>query len=143
MEAEVRLKDIQYSSRTRAATDQYKRAQKLRLALASILNELPKELRAREEVKLLEAAVDDKVCNIVQLIYDCKRYEGIAKDFEFSQRTMEEHWRGGYDDVVRTLGHPEVFQLPDRLEGVRTFDFAQAKKSSSPIEGTAVHQPAK
>jgi NTE family protein len=35
MEAEVRLKDIQYSSRTRAGTDQYKNMQKLRLAFAS------------------------------------------------------------------------------------------------------------
>jgi NTE family protein len=130
MEAEVRLKDIQYSSRTRAATDQYQRAQKLRLAFASIVNELPKELRTRDEVKLLESAVDDKVCNIVQLIYDSKSYEGIAKDFEFSRRTMEEHWRAGYDDVVRALRHPAVLELPDRIEGVRTFDFAQVKRSS-------------
>ena len=36
-EIEVRLKDIQYSSRTRAATDQYKRQQKLRLAFASLI----------------------------------------------------------------------------------------------------------
>jgi len=143
MEAEVRLKDIQYSSRTRAATDQYKHAQKLRLAFASILNELPKELRARDEVKLLEAAVDDKVCSIVQLIYDCKSYEGIAKDFEFSRRTMEEHWRDGYDDVVRALSHPEVLELPDRIEGVRTFDFAQVKRSSDASAGAPADQRAK
>ena len=42
-EAEVRRKEIQFSSRTRAATDQYKKAQKLRIAFANLLKELPGE----------------------------------------------------------------------------------------------------
>ena len=123
-EAEVRLKEIQFSSRTRAATDQYKRAQKLRIAFASLLKELPTELLDRPEVNLLAAEADEKVCNIVQLIYNAKNYEGIAKDYEFSRRTMEEHWAAGYEDVVRAISHPEVMQRPDRMEGVRTFDWA-------------------
>jgi NTE family protein len=121
----VRLKDIMYSSRTRAATDQYKKMQKLRIALADVIHKLPPELRTDDDVKLLAAETDNKVCNIVHLIYRCKGYEGIAKDFEFSRRTMEEHWTAGYNDTVRALGHPEVLQLPDRIEGVRTFDFAE------------------
>jgi NTE family protein len=72
---------------------------------------------------MLEAEADDKICNIVHLIYRAKTYEGIAKDYEFSRRTMEEHWQAGYDDAVRTLSHPEVLQRPDKTEGVRTFDF--------------------
>jgi NTE family protein len=106
----------------------------------ALLADLPKELRARDEVKLLEKEVDDRVCNIVQLIYDAKSYEGIAKDFEFSRRTMEEHWREGYGDVLRALGQPEVLQLPDRLEGVRTFDFARAKKKSDAVSTTSTDQ---
>jgi len=35
---------------------------------------------------------------------------------------MEEHWKSGYDNALRTLAEPEVMQLPDRIEGVRTFD---------------------
>ena len=73
---------------------------------------------------MLAAEADEKVCNIVQLIYNAKNYEGIAKDYEFSRRTMEEHWAAGYEDVVRALSHPEVMQRPDKLEGVRTFDWA-------------------
>jgi len=122
-ESEVRLKEIQFSSRTRAATDQYKNAQKLRIAFAELLKELPDNLRDRPGVKLLAAEADEKVCNIVHLIYNAKNYEGIAKDFEFSRRTMEEHWAAGYEDVVRALSHPEVMQRPDKLEGVRTFDW--------------------
>jgi NTE family protein len=126
-EIDVRLKDIQYSSRTRAATDQYKRQQRLRLAFANLLKELPEHLHKHKDVQTLKEQADDKVCNIVQLIYNSKSYEGIAKDFEFSRRTMEEHWRDGYNDAVRALSHREVLELPGRIEGVRTFDFAEGK----------------
>src|SRR5207244_3337395 len=67
---------------------------------------------------------DDKVYNLIQLIYRAKNYEGPSKDYEFSRRTMEEHWRAGYNDAVRTLRHPEVLQRPDHLDGVFTFDLA-------------------
>jgi NTE family protein len=127
-DAEVRLKEIQFSSPTRAATDQYKRAQKLRIAVANLLKEIPDELRDHPEVKMLAAEADEKVCNIVHLIYNAKSYEGIAKDYEFSRRTMEEHWAAGYEDVVRALSHPEVTQLPDKMEGVRTFDWAHYRQ---------------
>ncbi|HYA65081.1 MAG TPA: DUF3734 domain-containing protein, partial [Burkholderiaceae bacterium] len=124
-EAEVRQKDIQFSSRTRAATDQYKKAQKMRLAAAALIQQLPEELRNQEVVKFIEQEVDDKVCNIVQLIYRCRGYEGLAKDYEFSRRTMEEHWSSGYNDAVRALHRPEVLTRPSRREGVRTFDFSE------------------
>jgi NTE family protein len=120
----VREKEIRFSSRTRAATDQYKQAQKLRIAFGTLLEHLPDELLRLPEVNLLAAQADEKVCNIVQLIYHSKKYEGVAKDFEFSRRTMEEHWLAGHADAVRSLSHPEVLQRPDKLEGVRTFDFS-------------------
>ena len=121
-EVEVRHKDIVYSSRTRAATDQYKAAQKLRIALANLMKELPDEHLNSEHAKILQQEADEKVCNIVHLIYRARSYEGIAKDFEFSRRTMEEHWKSGYDNARRTLAEPEVMRLPDPIEGVRVFD---------------------
>jgi NTE family protein len=38
---------------------------------------------------------------------------------------MEEHWRSGYDDTVRTLLQPEVLQRPDGQDGFFTFDLAR------------------
>jgi NTE family protein len=81
VEIEVRLKDIQYSSRTRAATDQYKRQQKLRLAFTNLLNELPENLRAHKDVQPLKQEADDKVCNIVQLIYNCQELRKHCQRF--------------------------------------------------------------
>jgi NTE family protein len=127
-EAEVRQKEIQYSSRTRAATDQFKYAQMLRRAFRQILEHLPDELRTMPEVAVLAKESDEKVYNIVHLIYHSKRYEGASQDYEFSRRTMEEHWQAGYDDAVRSLQQPEVWQRPDNLEGVRTFDYSKKRK---------------
>ena len=124
---EVRHKEIIYSSRNRAATERYKYVQKLRIALARLLEKIPEELRNGDDAKLLLSEADDKVCNIVHLIYRARAYEGIAKDFEFSRRTMEEHWRTGYGNARQTLTNPEVLELPHRLEGVRTFDMGEER----------------
>ncbi len=128
IEVEVRQKEIVYSSRNRAATDQYQHMQRLRIAAANVLQHLPAEFQDSEDAKLLAAESDDKVCNIVHLIYRAKAYEGIAKDFEFSRRTMEEHWKSGYSNALATLANPEILQLPDRLVGVQTFDFAKINR---------------
>ena len=117
IEVEVRHKEIVYSSRNRAATDQYQHSQRLRIALAHLISQLPPDLRDSDDVKLLSEVANDKVCNIVHLIYRAKKYEGIAKDFEFSRRTMEEHWSAGYRNARKTLANPEVLQLPDRQRG--------------------------
>src|SRR5262249_19172200 len=124
---EVRHKEIIYSSRSRAATDRYQYIQKLRIAFGNLLQRIPEELRNSSDAKLLLTEADDKVCNIVHLIYRARPYEGIAKDFEFSRRSMEEHWQAGYSNARETLANPEVLQLPDRLEGVRTFDVGQER----------------
>src|SRR5215475_8843709 len=121
-EVEVRHKDIVYSSRTRAAIDQHKRMQKLRIAIANLLKEIPDEFRNSEHAKVLQQEADEKVCNIVHLIYRARSYEGVAKDFLFSRQMMEEHWESGYDDARRALAEPEVMQRPDPTEGVRIFD---------------------
>ncbi len=121
----VRAKDIQYSSRTRGATDNFKRLQRLRTAMKTLLERIPEELRKTPEAMALAAEADHKHYNIIQLIYRAKKYEGNSKDYEFSRRTMEEHWTTGYNDAVRTLRHPEVLQQPRSSSGVMTFDVAR------------------
>src|SRR5580693_5959591 len=74
-EVATRQKEIQFSSRTRANTDQSKRLQQIRWALAKLLPKLPDNLRDNEEAKILNAAACHKVCSIVHLIYRAKNYE--------------------------------------------------------------------
>ncbi|MDP3160645.1 MAG: patatin-like phospholipase family protein [Reyranella sp.] len=125
IEVDVRQKDIRYSSRTRAGTDQFRRMQAVRRAAAKLLAQMPGEVRQSPEAEILAQEADTKVYNIIHLIYHAKKYEGASKDYEFSRRTMEEHWKTGYDDMIRTLHHPEVLQRPQSADGVFTFDLAR------------------
>jgi NTE family protein len=121
-EVTTRQKEIQYSSRTRAGTDNFEQIQELRRALADLFEKLPETLRNGPEARLLRPLGDHKVYNIVHLIYRAKNYEGHSKDYDFSRASMEEHWRAGYHDAVRTLRHPEVLERPTNHQGVFTFD---------------------
>ena len=124
LEVITREKEIRYSSRTRAGTDQFKHVQRLRRAAAGLLEKLPENLRNTPEAKLLSTAADRKVYNVIQLIYRARNYEGHSKDYEFSRLSMEEHWRAGYHDARRTLRHSDVLKRPDNDEGFFTFDLA-------------------
>ncbi|HEY3146082.1 MAG TPA: patatin-like phospholipase family protein [Dongiaceae bacterium] len=124
-EAMTRQKEIQYSSRTRASTDQFRYTQKLRKALSGLIEKLPDELKDGPEIEILRPVASHKVYNLVQLIYRSREYEGDSKDYEFSRASMEDHWRAGYNDTSRTLRHPEVLRRPKNLEGVFIFDLAR------------------
>ena len=55
-EVMTREKEIRYSSRTRAGTDQFKHIQELRHALAGLLEKLPEDLKSSPEARLLGSA---------------------------------------------------------------------------------------
>jgi NTE family protein len=59
------------------------------------------------------------------LTYPAKNYEGHAKDYGFSCLSMEDHWRAGCHDAIRTLRHSEVLARPASRDGVFTFDLAR------------------
>jgi NTE family protein len=120
----TRQKEIQYSSRTRARSDQFRKEQQLRSALTALIAQLPEHLRDTPEYALLAPESDRKVYNIIQLIYQSHRTEGGSKDFEFSARSMADHWAAGLSDTIRTLRHPEVLERPTSADGVFTFDIA-------------------
>jgi NTE family protein len=120
----TREMEIQYSSRTRSGDDRFRHLQRLRCAIAGLLEQPPEQLRNSDEAQLLSTVADRKVYNVVHLTYRPRSHEGHSKDYEFSRLSMEEHWRAGYHDAARTLRHPEVLQRPTGHEGVLTFDLA-------------------
>jgi NTE family protein len=117
-----RQKEIQYSSRTRAGTDQFKTIQRVRAALADLFERLPPSELKGEDIELLRSIADRKVYKIVQLIYRSKHYERQSKDYEFSRLSMQDHWQAGYNDAIRTLRHPEALERPIDRTGCGTFD---------------------
>jgi NTE family protein len=121
-EVATRHKEIQFSSRTRASTGQFKNVHRVQRALAALLRRLPVDLEENDDLKILKSVASDKVYNIIHLIYRARNYEGHSKDYEFSRLSMQDHWRAGYHDAIRTLRHPDILARPTSLDGVFTFD---------------------
>jgi NTE family protein len=117
-----RQKDILYSSRTRENVDSFRRQHNMRRAMRRMLDAMSPAQRAALDVPGVEDMCSDAVMNIVHLIYRRKVYESHAKDYEFSRRSMEDHWAAGYADTRRSLSHPGLLDPPPPHIGVVVHD---------------------
>lgn len=123
-----RIKDIRYSSRTRHGTRMVELAQQLRTALNELIDRLPEGRLPPHLEAALAPYLDDRVFNIVHLIYQSKSWEREHKDYAFGRIPLQDHWSGGLRDTALTLQHPEFFALPDRSVGVATHDVHRVAK---------------
>lgn len=104
----AREKEIRYSSRTRQITDEMLRERKTGRAIQRVLDKLPPEMADDPDVTKLRAVAVEQAANIVHLIYRANAWEGGARDYEFSRRTMEEHWASGRAAVGETIRNGAV-----------------------------------
>jgi NTE family protein len=107
-----RQKDIQYSSRTRAITNQMMQMQKMRQALQLLIDRLPEAARNDPAVMEVAELASHRASNIIHLIYQSKAFEGHSKDYEFGPDAMREHWQSGLEDIRRTLADPGCLDRP-------------------------------
>lgn len=134
MDVLERTKDIQYSSRTRHGTDMMARMQELRTALTKLIAHLPDDKVPDELQGALAPWLDDRVFNIIHLIYQAKPLEEQFKDYAFGTRMMREHWDAGLADTLRTLQHPEFFDLPSRRQGFSVHDVHRRMQKTGPAD---------
>ncbi|MBO9713583.1 patatin-like phospholipase family protein [Sphingomonas sp.] len=125
MDVLAREKEIRYSSRTRAISDERIRRRRDRELARKVLAKLPPELQADPDVQELTRRAAEKPVSLVQLIYRANRWEGGSRDFEFSRRTMHEHWQAGLADVAETMANARLI-AQDIIEGkTAAFDLTQ------------------
>jgi NTE family protein len=131
-EAAEREKDIRFSSRTRMNTDESLRMRRTRAALVNLMKKLPKSLENDPDLAMLRevAAAEEKALTIVQLIYRDKPYEGGTKDYEFSRKTMVEHWAAGVEDARRTMAHRAEIKAKPARGGAKTFDVHRTEQKN-------------
>jgi len=108
MDVVAREKEIRFSSRTRQVSDALIKLRREREAIRRVLRKLPESLRDDADVKRLADMAQEHPVNLVQLIYRANAWEGGARDYEFSARTMEEHWAAGRDAVAATIENAEL-----------------------------------
>ncbi|VWB40148.1 DUF3734 domain-containing protein [Burkholderia lata] len=123
LDVSERTKDIQYSSRTRAITAFMSQNQKHAQMIKALLEHIPEHVRlAHPLLREAQKTADGSAVNVVHLIYKNKVFEGHYKDYEFSKDTMREHWASGLEDIRRSFGHPDWFDIPNREIGFVTRD---------------------
>jgi len=125
-DVEERHKDIMYSSRTRMNTSHFRQVHALRQAIGKLARHLPPEALAEPEIAALAGLAPTHAFSIVHLIYRRAAYDGPNKDYEFSRRSMHDHWQAGLDDARRTLRQTCWQTPPEPAEGIAVFDTNRA-----------------
>jgi NTE family protein len=108
----LRQKEISFSSRTRLVTDYFKREFALKNRLRKLLERMPPELLTDEDRADQAELRELPQLSILELIYEHTAYEGESRDFEFSRRSMNEHWTRGYNQTRQTLARKNWLEMP-------------------------------
>ena len=108
MDVMAREKEIRFSSRTRQISDQMIKLRTEREAIRRVLRKMPEGMHNDPDVVRLTEMAREFPVNIVQLIYRANAWEGGSRDYEFSARTMLEHWSAGEAAVAETISHSEL-----------------------------------
>ncbi len=128
LEIDERLKDIQYSSKTRMVTEMMRQKHTYTHLIKELLKLIPKDAQSAACIKDAKALTDVGVKNVIHLIYRKKAYERGHKDYEFSRSTMQEHWASGLKDIENTFKHEEWFEFPADGEIFEQHDIHQKRK---------------
>jgi NTE family protein len=128
-EAYSREKDIRFSSRSRQVTDLLLQFRSEHERVRQMLASLPESLLANPEVAEVAEMVADPAVNIVHLIYRRQKWEGWARDFEFSRSGMEAHWQAGRDAVAQTMRRDQL--LAKNILDCRTAAFDLTDKEGT------------
>ena len=108
MDVMAREKEIRFSSRTRQVSDQVMKLRQERETIRRLLAKLPAAMHEDADVKALAIAAAEQPVNLVQLIYTANAWEGGSRDFEFSARTMREHWDAGLASMAQTMDNAQL-----------------------------------
>jgi len=126
VESAEREKDIRFSSRTRAGTDQMRLMQNLQHAYRELWEKLPPALQTTPEAQLLYShSRNGRQVDIAHLIDRSTHRGGHDKDIEFSRTTMTARWAQGLRDAQETLVASPWLTTLDQGIGLRSFDVGE------------------
>jgi NTE family protein len=127
-EVAARLKDVQYSSRTRFVTDMLHRNQRFRNVLKHVLENVPEQVRKADPwCQAAEELAGSKRYNVLHLIYKQKPYDAHYKDYQFGISTMRDHWASGLRDIRQTLVQDGWLDMPVNESGFVTHDIHRVR----------------
>jgi NTE family protein len=128
-----RQKDIQYSSRTRYASNVAADLTNLRRAIVDVVAKLPEHLLDDPEVQRLQTFANVAPIDLVHLIYRQGPEERESKDYEFSRVSVLERWEAGRRDMQDTINHPDWLKQAGRESGAMQYDLTRHSRQLNPL----------
>ena len=118
-----RMKDIQYSSKTRSVTSTVASLHNMRKKMWDLIERIPESVRKKDPwFDEFAKELYGPRYNCIHLIYKNKPSEGHYKDVEFSHETMKEHWQAGLTDIQKTFENPSCMDYPEDGVNFVTYD---------------------
>ena len=131
IDAQERVKDIQFSSRTRTITNTQAQEQHQRRLLRELLELIPPEQRDNAACRAAMQQATARCVSVIQLIYQDKEWDGLSKDYEFGSVTMNDHWKSGLADINATLEHPHWLERPEGDDPFVTHDIHRHRRHAA------------
>ena len=125
MDVMAREKEIRFSSRTRQISAERMRLRQDRQLVQRVLAKLPPELADDPDVARLRDRAAELPVSLVHLIYRANAWEGGSRDYEFSERTMREHWQAGAEAVAATMANAQLLAQNIADGRTATFDLSR------------------
>jgi NTE family protein len=124
-EVSERIKDIQFSSRTRLNTTAAATQLRLAHAASNLSKKLPAKFANDADLKVLLDSGCQAAVTVLLLIYRTKHFETQSKDAEFSRQTVLDHWHAGVDDVKHSLKNPLWNKRNKAEDGITVLDLTR------------------
>jgi len=131
-QVQERAKDIQYASKMRLNTENFRQLGQMRAALGRLLCRLPDRLKDDPDVLKLAPLCDEREFTIARIINRRTTKSGNNKDYEFSRATVNEAWSAGLEDVRRSKDKIEWMQPMDLGPGVCVYDLPPVDDPGDP-----------
>ena len=121
-EAQGRVKDIQYASKTRFNSTRIREIEELRGALHRVIAKLPAALKSDPDVRQLTAISTRGAVALLHFINRHNTYSANFKDYEFSRATVTDLWNGGLEDARRAVASPKWQEAMALVSGIGIYD---------------------
>ncbi len=120
-----RAKDIQYASKQRLSTERIREIEEMRTVLARVIGKLPADLRSDPDVERLTLISRRGALSLVRLVNHHDTGSLDFKDYEFSRDTVDDLWRGGFGDLLRSLSDPAACAITDFGNDARCYELIE------------------
>jgi NTE family protein len=122
-----RKKDIEYSSRFKKILELYKENHALKNNIRLLSEQIPKNKKLSPEIKQCIAKGHESTISIVRFLYEADGTQLSSKDYEFSEKSINERIARGYRDAKKALKDSPWLTEVSETEGIAIHDMALNK----------------